>query len=101
MKQKLKNVCITGSGNGIGKSIAIMLNKHGYNVACVDISLKDAQKTLSEFTNKDNKGISILGIPLSGAIPSVTNTSNVLSGSRSRDSKVLDFTIQPSDPYFT
>ena len=60
MKEKLKNVCITGSGNGIGKAIAIMFNKHGYNVACADISLKDAHKTLSEFNNKDNKGIAIL-----------------------------------------
>ncbi len=60
MKQKLKNVCITGSGKGIGKAIALKLNKHGYNVACADISLRDAQKTLNQFINRDNKGIAIL-----------------------------------------
>ncbi len=60
MKMKLKNVCITGSGNGIGKAIAILLNKHGFNVACADINLKDAQNTLNEFTNKHVKAIAIL-----------------------------------------
>ena len=56
MTNKLRNVCVTGSGNGIGKAIAIMLNKHGYNVACADISLEDAKNTLNEFKNKDKKG---------------------------------------------
>ena len=60
MTNKLRNVCVTGSGNGIGKAIAIMLNKHGYNVACADLSLKDAKNTLNEFKNKDKKGIAIL-----------------------------------------
>ena len=60
MTNKLRNVCVTGSGNGIGKAIAIMLNKHGYNVACADLSLEDAKNTLNEFKNKDKKGIAIL-----------------------------------------
>ena len=60
MTNKLRNVCVTGSGNGFGKAIAIMLNKHGYNVACADISLEDAKNTLNEFKNKDKKGIAIL-----------------------------------------
>ena len=60
MKNELKNVCVTGSGNGIGKAIAILLNKHGYNVACADINVKDAENTLNEFENKDYKSIAIL-----------------------------------------
>ena len=60
MTNKLRNVCVTGSGNGIGKAIAIMLNKHGYNVACADLSLEDAKNTLNEFKNKDKKGIATL-----------------------------------------
>ena len=60
MKNELKNVCVTGSGNGIGKAIAILLNKHGYNVACADINVKDAENTLHEFENKDYKSIAIL-----------------------------------------
>ena len=36
MKNTYSNVCITGAGNGIGRSIAIALNKEGYNVACAD-----------------------------------------------------------------
>ena len=63
MTNKLRNVCVTGSGNGIGKAIAIMLNKHGYNVACADISLEDAKNTLNEFKNKDKKGIAIVPVP--------------------------------------
>ena len=58
--KKLKNVCITGSGNGIGKAIAILLNKHGFNVACADINLKDIKNTLKEFTNKEVKSVPIL-----------------------------------------
>ena len=60
MKNKLRNVCVTGSGNGIGKAIAIMLNKHGFNVACADLSIEDAKNTLNEFENKDDKGIAVL-----------------------------------------
>ena len=32
MKNIYSNVCITGAGNGIGRSIAIALNNEGYNV---------------------------------------------------------------------
>ena len=59
MKRILNNVCITGAGNGIGKAISVLLNKHGYNVACVDINLEDAKKTINAFENKVAKGIAI------------------------------------------
>ena len=59
MKRNLNNVCITGSGNGIGKAISVLLNKHGYNVACVDINLEDAKNTINEFENKIAKSIAI------------------------------------------
>ena len=59
MKRNLNNVCITGSGNGIGKAISVLLNKHGYNVACVDINLEDAKKTIYEFENKVARSVPI------------------------------------------
>ncbi len=59
MKRNFNNVCITGSGNGIGKAISVLLNKHGYNVACVDINLEDAKNTINEFENKVAKSIAI------------------------------------------
>ena len=59
-EKKLKNVCVTGSGNGIGKAIAILLNEHGYNVACVDKNFNDAKKTIKQFKNKNTKSIAIL-----------------------------------------
>ena len=39
MEDTYSNVCVTGAGNGIGRSIAIALNNEGYNVACADKDL--------------------------------------------------------------
>ena len=41
-----KTVCITGAGGGIGRSIAIEMNKAVYNVACADINLDGLNETL-------------------------------------------------------
>jgi NAD(P)-dependent dehydrogenase (short-subunit alcohol dehydrogenase family) len=52
MKKVFKNACVTGAGNGIGRSIAISLNKEGYNVVCADIDLKALNETLKQMSNK-------------------------------------------------
>jgi NAD(P)-dependent dehydrogenase (short-subunit alcohol dehydrogenase family) len=44
MNKVLKNVCITGAGNGIGQAIAIAMSKEGYNVICADINFEEAEK---------------------------------------------------------
>jgi NAD(P)-dependent dehydrogenase (short-subunit alcohol dehydrogenase family) len=54
-----KNVCITGAGNGIGRAIAIAMSNEGYNVACGDIDLKQAQDTVDLISNKQNSGIAV------------------------------------------
>ena len=46
MKDTYSNVCVTGAGNGIGRSIAIALNNEGYNVACADKDSKSLDETL-------------------------------------------------------
>ena len=55
MKNTYSNVCITGAGNGIGRSIAIALNKEGYNVACADIDSKSLDETLDLIPNEKPK----------------------------------------------
>ena len=59
MMKVYKNVCITGAGNGIGKAIAIAMSNEGYNVACADIDLKQAQDTVDLISNKQNSGIAV------------------------------------------
>ena len=54
-----KNVCITGAGNGIGRAIAIAMSNEGYNVACADIDLKQAQDTVDLISNKQISGIAV------------------------------------------
>ena len=52
MKNIHKNVCITGAGNGIGRSIAIAMNNEGYNVACADNNEKSLDQTLELMTKR-------------------------------------------------
>ena len=52
MKNIYKNVCITGAGNGIGRSIAIAMNNEGYNVACADNNEKSLDQTLELMTKR-------------------------------------------------
>ena len=59
MMRVYKNVCITGAGNGIGRAIAIAMSNEGYNVACADIDLKQAQDTVDLISNKQNSGIAV------------------------------------------
>ena len=59
MMKIYKNVCITGAGNGIGRAIAIAMSNEGYNVACADIDLKQAQDTVDLISNKQNSGIAV------------------------------------------
>ena len=57
MKKVFKNACVTGAGNGIGRSIALSLNEEGYNVVCADIDVKALDKTLKLMSNKNSKKI--------------------------------------------
>ena len=59
MKKVFKNACVTGAGNGIGRSIALSLNEEGYNVVCADIDVKALDKTLKLMSNKNSKKIKI------------------------------------------
>ena len=59
MKKAFKNACVTGAGNGIGRSIAISLNNEGYNVVCADIDIKALNATLQQMSNKKCKKIKI------------------------------------------
>ncbi len=59
MKKVFKNACVTGAGNGIGRSIALSLNEEGYNVVCADIDVKALDKTLKLMSNKNSKKIII------------------------------------------
>ncbi len=55
----LKNVCITGAGNGIGRSIAVLMNLRGFNVACVDKDFNGLEITINKMTNLKCKKIAI------------------------------------------
>ena len=59
MKNTYSNVCITGAGNGIGRSIAIALNNEGYNVACADKDSKSLDETLDLMPKEKPKKIKI------------------------------------------
>ena len=59
MKDTYSNVCVTGAGNGIGRSIAIALNNEGYNVACADKDSKSLDETLNLMPKGKPKKIKI------------------------------------------
>jgi|TARA_B110000263_G_scaffold211288_1_gene194173 NAD(P)-dependent dehydrogenase (short-subunit alcohol dehydrogenase family) len=52
MRLKNKNAIITGSGNGIGRAIAILFAKEGANVTVADIEEDSGHKTV-DLINKD------------------------------------------------
>ena len=59
MKLKDKNVFITGSGQGIGKQIAIAMAKEGANVAVSDINIENAGAAAQEIRSLRRKSIAI------------------------------------------
>ncbi len=59
MKLKDKNVFITGSGQGIGKQIAIAMAKEGANVAVSDINIENAGAATQEIRSLGRKSIAI------------------------------------------
>ena len=54
-----KTALVTGSGSGIGKSIALMFAQAGANVAINDVSQKDADSTAQEIESLGREAISI------------------------------------------
>ena len=59
IKKHNKTVCITGAGGGIGRAIAIEMNKEGYNVACADINLEGLNQTIHLLSNKKSQAIAL------------------------------------------
>ena len=58
-KNQNKTVCITGAGGGIGRAIAIEMNKEGYNVACADINLDGLNQTIQLLSNNRSQAIAL------------------------------------------
>ena len=58
-KNQDKTVCITGAGGGIGRAIAIEMNKEGYNVACADINLDGLNQTIQLLSNNRSQAIAL------------------------------------------
>lgn len=54
---KSKNVIVTGSGNGIGASIAKLFSNEGANVVVADIEDVSGEKIVEEITHNGNKAI--------------------------------------------
>ncbi len=59
MKLKDKNVFITGSGQGIGKQIALAMAKEGANVAVSDVNIENAGAAAQEIRSLGRKSIAI------------------------------------------
>ena len=59
MKLKDKNVFITGSGQGIGKQIALAMAKEGANVAVSDVNIENAGAATQEIRSLGRKSIAI------------------------------------------
>ena len=54
-----KNAIVTGSAQGIGKSIALALAKAGANIVVSDVNLEEAEKTAKEIEALGRKAIAI------------------------------------------
>jgi len=52
-----KKALVTGSGGGIGKSIALMLADMGADIIVNDVSIENAQQTAGEIISKGRKAI--------------------------------------------
>jgi 3-oxoacyl-[acyl-carrier protein] reductase len=56
---KDKNAIVTGSAQGIGKSIALALAKAGANIVVSDVNLEEAEKTAREIEALGRKAIAV------------------------------------------
>lgn len=56
-----KVALVTGSGNGIGKAIALTLASHGAQVVIVDIDLQAAEQVYQQIVNQGGSGLVIEG----------------------------------------
>jgi 3-oxoacyl-[acyl-carrier protein] reductase len=54
-----KNAIVTGSAQGIGKSIALALAKAGANIVVSDVNLEEAEKTAREIEALGRKAIAV------------------------------------------
>jgi len=59
MQLKDKNAIVTGSAQGIGKSIALALAKAGANIVVSDVNLEEAEKTAREIEALGRKTIAV------------------------------------------
>jgi len=59
MNIKNKNAIVTGSAQGIGKSIALALAKAGANIVVSDVNIEEAEKTAKEIEALGVKAIAI------------------------------------------
>ncbi len=59
MRLEGKNALITGSAQGIGKSVALGMAKEGANVAVADINIESAQTTAEELSTSGVKSTAI------------------------------------------
>ena len=57
MNFKGKKALVTGSGGGIGKSIALLLADMGADIVINDVSIKNAQETAKEIISKGRKAL--------------------------------------------
>lgn len=54
-----KNAIVTGSAQGIGKSIALALAKAGANIVVSDVNMEEAEKTAKEIEALGRKALSV------------------------------------------
>ena len=59
MLLKDKNAIVTGSAQGIGKAIALVLAKAGANIVVSDVNIEEAEKTAKEIEALGVKAIAI------------------------------------------
>ena len=52
-----KKALVTGSGGGIGKSIALLLAEMGADIVVNDVSIENAQQTAREIISKGRKAL--------------------------------------------
>ncbi len=59
MKLKGKNALITGSAQGIGKSVALGMAKEGANICIADVNIEKAEETAKEITALGVKAMAV------------------------------------------